>query len=171
MEAYYTFFLNEYFADYIVLNSWFKILDKTRYKGYDLFYTVEKTKENPNTIIENKYMEYRRIFTDFITYHEDLIDSLNKKIQTYDWDIYLFWAHIFSQYLLGFWLNKSKINCIIDNSDLKNGRRLYWTSLISRKPEIISWKSKIAVILKATIYQEEIRKQLLELNPNVEIWE
>jgi hypothetical protein len=92
-------------------------------------------------------------------------------MENYDGEIYLFWAHIFSQYLIGFWLDISKINCIIDNSDLKNKKRLYGTPLMVEKLEIIAWKKKVAIVLRATIYQEEIRKQLLELNPNVEIWE
>lgn len=171
MNFEHTFLLNENFADYFLINSWFKIIDKTRYKWYDLFYTVEKIEENIKYDIENKYSEYKQIFLEFIDYHESLIKEFNKKIENYDWEIYLFWAHIFSQYLFWFWLNKEKISCIIDNSDLKNKKRLYWTPLKVEKPDIIKWKNKVAIILKAAIYQEEIRKQLLEINPNVEIWE
>lgn len=171
MNFEHTFLLNENFADYFLINSWFKIIDKTRYKWYDLFYTVEKTNENIKYHIENNYITYKKIFLDFIDYHKNLINLFNEKIEKYDWKIYLFWAHIFSQYLFWFWLNKEKISCIIDNSDLKNWKRLYWTPFKVEKPEIIKWKNKVAVILKAAIYQEEIRKQLLEINPNVEIWE
>lgn len=171
MNFEHTYFLNENFADYFFINSWFKILDKTHYKWYDLFYTLEKVDIWNILYIENKYTDYKQIFLDFISYHEELISWLNEKIEKYDWEIYMFWAHIFSQYLLGFGLNSKNITCILDNSDLKNWKRLYGTTLIVKKPSVIRGKWKCAVILKAAIYQEEIRKQLLEINPNIEIWE
>lgn len=171
MNFEHTYFLNENFADFFLINSWFKILDKTRYKWYDLFYTVEKVNKGSSITVKNNYTEYKNIFLDFIAYHLDLVNSLNKKIKEYDWEVYLFGAHIFSQYLLWFGLNPDNIICILDNSDLKNNKRLYGTCFNVQKPDIIKGKSKVAVILRATIYQEEIRKQLLELNPNVIILE
>jgi hypothetical protein len=58
-------------------------------------------------------------------------------MKDFEGKIYLFWAHIFSQYLLWFWLNIDKIVWILDNSDLKNWKRLYWTPFFVNKPEII----------------------------------
>lgn len=169
-----TFMLTDYIAEYFISKSDFKIIDKYYYKeNNNYFYTVEKVNNEDKSIIKfnTKYNEYKLIFQDFINYHEKLIQSFNEKMETYEGEVFLFWAHIFSQYLLWFWLNEFKISSLIDNSDLKNWKRLYWTSLKVAKPEIIKWKDKVAVILKAAIYQEEIRKQLLEINPNVEIWE
>lgn len=169
-----TFLLTDYIAEYFFSKSDFKILNKFYYSdNNNYFFTVEKNLTNSNTIInfESKYNDYKKMFLDFISYHENLIRDFNSKIENYKWEIYLFWAHVFSQYLFWFWLNKNKISCILDNSDLKNWKRLYWTPFTVSKPDIIKWKNKVAVILKAAIYQEEIRKQLLEINPDIEIWE
>lgn len=169
-----TFMLTDYIAEYFLWQSDFKIIDKYYYKeNNNYFYTVEKINNtnNDKIIFTSKYNEYKLIFQDFIKYHEDLIKTFNTKMKEYNGEVYLFWAHIFSQYLFWFWLNKNKISCILDNSDLKNWKRLYWTPFTVAKPDIIRWKNKVAIILKAAIYQEEIRKQLLEINPDIEIWE
>jgi hypothetical protein len=138
---------------------------------------------------------------DYVDSYEELIKSFNERIEKFDWEVYLFWAHIFSQHLLVCWLDTSKIVWILDNSDLKNWKRLYWTPFKVFKPNIIKkvkgggncyikslnipkgnkktttwnktwyWNSRIAIILKAGVHQENIRKQLLEINPNIEIWE
>lgn len=164
-------FLTDFFVDVILKRSGFKILDKTFYNEHSIFYTCYKDKKDNNIQYENKYNEYKTIFKDYIEYYNKMIEKLNSKISWFDGNIYLFWWHIFSQHLISCWLNKDKITCILDNSDLKNWKRLYWTPFKVEKPEIIRWKNKVAVILKAAIYQDEIRKQLLEINPNVEIWE
>lgn len=174
MHFEHTFMLTDKIAEYFISKSDFKILDKYYYKeNNNFFYTVEKRSvpESMPLIFHTQYPEYKKVFQDFIEYHKNLINTFNERMVSYDGEIFLFWAHIFSQYLFWFWLNKDKISCILDNSDLKNGKRLYWTPFTVQKPWIVQWKSKVAVILKAAIYQEEIRKQLLEINPNVEIWE
>ena len=44
-------------------------------------------------------------------------------------------------------------------------------SYFIQNPVIIQDKEKVAVVLKAASYQEEIKKQLIQLNPNVLIIE
>lgn len=168
-----TFMLTDVIAEYFLSRSDFKVIDKYYYaNNNNYFYTTSKVSSDQELIVfDSKYIEYKRIFQDFIAYHDDLISKFNRKIEEFDWEIYLFWAHIFSQYLIWFGLNTEKIINIIDNSDLKNWKRLYWTTLKVLKPDVIMWKRKVAVILKASIYQEEIRKQLIDLNPDVVIWE
>jgi hypothetical protein len=72
-----------------------------------------------------------------LNYYENLVKQFNEKMKNFAWKIYLFWAHIFSQHLLFCWLNTDKIIWILDNSDLKNWRRLYWTSFKVNKPDIL----------------------------------
>jgi len=96
-----------------------------------------------------------------------MIEEINLKIQSHDGDIYLFGAHIFSQYLFSFGLSKDKIKAILDNSPLKIGKRLYGTNLMVKTPKILSSSIKPLVILKAGIYNDEIKKDILEkINPN-----
>lgn len=78
---------------------------------------------------------------------------------------------MFSQYLLAFGLEQSKIHGILDNSNLKIGKRLYGTNLTVFHPNIIKDEKEVAVILKVGSYRNEIIEQLKEINPNVIIYE
>ena len=84
--------------------------------------------------------------------------------------VFLFGAHVFSQYLLSFGLDQSKICGILDNSPLKIGKRLYGTNLSVFDPKIII-DDDVGVILKVGSYRNEIIAQLKTINPNVTIFE
>lgn len=167
-----TFFLTDYFVDCLLKRHGFKINDKTFYRNHSIFYVAEKAEIPENDIgFENKYEEYKKIFNDFIEYHKNLVYNLNKKIEEFDGEVYMFGAHIFAQFLFEFGLNSSKIISLLDNSKLKQGKRLYGSSLYVNNPEIIRDKNKVAVILKVGIYRDEILKQLQQINPNIVVLE
>ena len=85
--------------------------------------------------------------------------------------IYLFGAHIFSEYLFAFGLKTEKIVSLIDNSPTKQGKRLYGSHLFVESPKILRDKGPVNIILKAGIYNEEIKKDILEnINPEVVFW-
>lgn len=79
-----------------------------------------------------------------------------------DQKLYLFGAHIFSQYLISFGLNVNRLECIIDNDFNKQGKRLYGTDLKVFSPKILSKDNDPVVILKAGVYNQEIKKDILE---------
>ena len=166
-------FLTEEIADYIIQKAGFKILGKQYYKdAHSIFYATEKLKDAfVDITLENKYFEYKKVFNDFVNYHFDLIDELNQKIKNSNLPIYLFGAHIFSQYLMGFGLKDSKIISLLDNSPTKQGKRLYGTSLKVESPKILAGKGRVNVILKAGVYNDEIKKNILEnINSEVVFW-
>jgi len=166
-----TMFLTDYHIDYLLAEYGFKIIDKTIYKDHSFFYDVLFTEKKQPFLLENKYGEYKKIFSEFVKYHKNIVDEINKKIEETSFPVYLFGAHIFSQYLIGFGLNTKKIVGILDNSTLKNGKRLYGTSYITESPKILQGKGPVNVILKAGIYNEEIKKDILEnINPEAVFW-
>lgn len=156
-----TIFLTEYFVDYLLVKYGFKIIEK-KYFGnpHSIFYATEKSTEKNEFVFANKYIEYKKIFLDFIDYHKTMVAELNKKIADTDKPVYLFGAHIFSQYLINFGLNVEKIVSILDNSPLKQGKRLYGTNLIVESPKVLSDKNGAIIILKAGIYNNEIKKDI-----------
>ena len=79
-------------------------------------------------------------------------------------------AHIFTVSNF-FGLNTKNIECVLDNDPKKQGGRLYGTSLFVSPPDSIRNMDNVAVILKAGQYQEEVKKQLLEINSDLIIWE
>jgi len=170
-----TMLMTDYFVDYFLGKTGFIIEEKIAYENHSHFYTVVKTdlKDKLDFIkLENKYLHYKKMFNEYIYYHITIVEEINKKIKSSNCKIYLFGAHIFSQYLIAFGLDTSKIINILDNSPLKQEKRLYGTSLIVKSPEIIRRQDKVAVILKTGLYNDEIKKDILEnINPNVIFWE
>ncbi|MCK5602891.1 class I SAM-dependent methyltransferase [Candidatus Pacearchaeota archaeon] len=168
-----TMFLTDYHLDYLLAKNGFHIINKTSYIDHSIFYVVEKRTDNVEIQMpSSKFSEYKEIFMDFINHYTHTVKELNEKIKTVDSPIYLFGAHIFSQYLLSFGLNQTKIESILDNSKTKQGKRLYGTQFFVQSPDVLKEQDQPIVILKAGIYNEEIKKAIVDnINPNVIFWE
>jgi len=106
-----------------------------------------------------------------VSYYESEVIRLNHLINDCPGPVFLFGAHIFSQFLIYMGLNLDKIKAVLDNSGIKQGKRLYGTSLFVKSPLSIETLDEAYVILKAGEYQQEIKQQLISLNHNVTIWE
>ncbi|KKS56019.1 MAG: hypothetical protein UV20_C0018G0007 [Candidatus Magasanikbacteria bacterium GW2011_GWA2_42_32] len=166
-----TMLLTDYHIDYLLAKHGFLIINKEQYKDHSFFYTVEKVNNPPLPPLENKYKEYKKAFFDFVDYHKNITEELNKKIEEADLPVYLFGAHIFSQYLLFFGLKTEKIISILDNSATKQGKRLYGTKYKVESPKYLAGRGPLNIILKAGPFDDEIKKDILEnINPNVIFW-
>lgn len=168
-----TAFLAEPFVDALLHNNGFRILKKEYFQDHSIFYATERIGiENFDEIkIPNKYEEYKKLFGDFIEYHEKLVTDLNTKISKHQGEVFLFGAHIFTQYLLEFGLAVERIKNVLDNSEIKNKKRLYGTRLIVENPKIISGLDSPAVVVKIGAYRDEVIQQLKKINPSVVIFE
>ena len=87
---------------------------------------------------------------------------MNNKIKNTSSPVYLFGAHVFSQYLIQEGLNTKKIKYILDNDNNKHYKRLYGSSLEVRPPKVLLNDEKPLIILKAGVYNDEIRSDILE---------
>ena len=163
-----TMLMTDFYVDYFLDKTGFKILKKQPFGNHSFFYSVQKIKEINKTktesteIFEGKYEKYKCMFNEFISFHEDMIEEINLEIQSHEGDIFLFGAHIFSQYLISFGLSTDKIQSILDNSPIKIGKRLYGTNLQVNSPKILANSSKPMVILKAGVYNNEIKQDIIE---------
>ena len=163
-----TMLMTDYYVDYFLKKTGFNILEKIEYKNHSHFYTVEKTERKENIILSNRYKHYKKMFNDYIAYHKNLVDQLNKQIEETNSEIFLFGGHIFSQYLIAFGLNTSRIVNILDNSPLKQEKRLYGSDLVVKSPKVLSEYKNPIVILKAGLYNDEIKADILtNINSNV----
>jgi hypothetical protein len=84
---------------------------------------------------------------------------------------FVFGAHVFSQGLLAMGLREELCAGVLDNSTEKIGRRLYGTSLSVFAPEILRGLENPVVALMASHYQEEVRAQIMGINPKTVIIE
>ena len=85
--------------------------------------------------------------------------------------IYVFGAHIFTQYLVSFGLSIDKVAAILDNATDKQGKRLYGLRQEVLSPNALHGVKNPAVILRVGAYAEEIKRGILEINPGALFWE
>jgi predicted small secreted protein len=132
---------------------------------HSVFFCAKKVRDSIEEVDIPKefYSKNKKIFEEYITYHKGLVKELNKL----EGNVYLFGAHIFSQYLLQFGLDDNKIVNILDNDPNKQGKRLYGTNLIVKSPEVLKDEKEGTVILKAGIYNSEIEEQIIKINSNI----
>jgi SAM-dependent methyltransferase len=166
-----TFFLTGVFADYLLAKSGFEIIEKSFFGEHSIFYATRKSVQTMVPVVPDCYEENKKLFLDMVEYYDAEVARFNSLMDRFDGAVYLFGGHIFSQFLVYRGLNQERIAGIIDNSELKQGRRLYGTGLSISAPGVVAAASPVAVILKAGQYQAEVRDQLLSFNPAVIIWE
>ena len=105
------------------------------------------------------YHKNKQLYLEYVRYHQDLIEDINRKISGSAQPIYLFGAHVFAQYLIAFGLNTKKIVSLLDNDAVKQNKRLYGTSLIVQSPKALRDVANPLVILKAGVYNKEIKDE------------
>jgi 2-polyprenyl-3-methyl-5-hydroxy-6-metoxy-1,4-benzoquinol methylase len=164
-----TVFLTETYVDYLLNKFKFKIVEKKYFENsHSIFYsTVKDETIKPTKLNTNLYIENKKIYNEYVKYHKILIKDLNDKMEITENPIYLFGAHIFSQYLINNGLEMSKICGILDNDINKQGKRLYGTNLkVMSTNELKNIKTPI-VILKTGFYNDEIKEDIVNnINKN-----
>lgn len=167
-----TFYLNEIYMEYFLKKYGFEIIKKDFYlEDHSIFYLTKKVNDPKDLkFSENLYIENKKLFNNFINFYKILVDSINLKIKKQQGKIYLFGAHIFSQYLIAMGLDISRVECILDNDATKQNKRLYGTKLTVKSPEILrNNKYKTSIILRAGVYNKEIKDNINKnINSNVE---
>lgn len=164
-----TVYLTEVAIDYLLAKNGLKIIRKEYFKeDHSIFYAAQKNSNCSSPMRISQYEANKKDFTMYIEYHKKMIDELNREIEATTAPVYLFGAHVFSQYLLAFGLNHEKIVRILDNDPLKQGKRLYGTNLFVESPSCLKGKTSGKVILRAGVYNQEIQADILNnINGNI----
>ena len=147
------------------------VVNKKSYIEHSFFYHLKKTGANAKINSLPNISHKSEQFIAMITELQDFVTNVNKVVKKVNAPIFLFGAHIFSQSLLVLGLDSEKIFGIIDNAVSKQTQRLYGTEFFVYPPEIIADYPLVYVVLKASHYQEEIKSQLLAINPGVIVLE
>ena len=165
-----TVFLTEPYIEYLLAKHGFRLLEKKFFMDdHSIFYaTIRDASVEPVELPPGLYERNKQLYLDYVQYHEKLIVELNAVISNTQRPVYLFGAHVFSQYLIEFGLVTSKIVCLLDNDPGKHGKRLYGTNLVVQSPKILKDIDQPIVILKAGVYNTEIKEAILnDINDNV----
>jgi len=168
-----TLFLNEELIEEILEVSGFEIIEKKKFmEDHSIFYATKKIDACKKKIFNNNYKKNKEIYKKYIDFHKELVTNINKKINETQTEIYLFGAHVFSQFLLNFGLKENKIKCILDNDEKKQDKRLYGTNLKVYSPKILRSVRNATVILRSGVYNNEIKNDIINnINKNVVFWE
>lgn len=158
-----TVFLTEPYVEFLLAEFGFRLLTKEYFQeDHSIFYlAVRDSSVKPIKLPNSLYEKNRELFMDYVQHHEELIQDLNHKISDHAQPVYLFGAHVFSQYLIAFGLNTNRIVSLLDNDPQKHGKRLYGTRLTVHSPRILRDVVNPCVILKAGIYSQEIKADIL----------
>ena len=166
-----TYFLTEKVTDGLLKMLGYRVMNKRHFEGHSIFYYAQRAENSRDFSYSNEfYQEYKKMYLDMIDYYRKDAVILNEKMENFNGKVYLFGGHIFSQFLIYMGLKEKKIEAILDNSNEKNGKRLYGTGLYVFNPSIIEDESQVLVIVKAGRYSNEIEGQLRDINNNIVIY-
>lgn len=159
-----TILLTEPYIEYLLAKYGFKMQSKEYFMDdHSIFYAaIRDPSIKPIGLPDNLYEKNKLLYLNYIKYHDNLINVLNQKISIAKASVYLFGAHVFAQYLIAFGLDTSKIVSLLDNDPAKHGKRLYGTNLMVQSPKALQDVSNPIVILKAGVYNSEIKKDIRE---------
>lgn len=165
MNFEHTYFLNNQFLKFLFESNNLQILKKQKFKkDHSLFFAIKKKifkNKNRKNFHSNEYKINLKKFKRFFENQRKIVNNLNK----YKFNkkpLFIFGAHIFTQFLLKFGLDKKKILYILDNDPSKQNKRLYGSTLYVKSPKILSEYVNPIVILKAGVYDKEIKKDIKE---------
>jgi hypothetical protein len=164
-----TLFLEESVIDEILKITGFQIIEKKYFmEDHSIFYATRKIKGKKRKIEIDNYKKNKKLYNNYTSFHLKLVKELNDKILNISNNIYLFGAHVFSQYLINFGLKEEKIKFILDNDKEKQNKRLYGTNLKVISPKILAEEPCATVILRSGVYNQEIKDDILSnINKNV----
>jgi len=159
-------FEHTYFCTESVIEHWlqsynFQLLEKYYYKDdHSIFYAAEKVEHINGREFVNEYDYNQKLLSEWVTYHKNLVSEINEKISKTDQPVFLFGGHVFSQFLLAFGVDTSRIECILDNNVNKQDKRLYGTELVVKSPRVLQQYHRPLIILRSGVFNEEIKKDI-----------
>ena len=167
-----TIFLTEPYIEYLLHKYHFRIIKREYFmEDHSIFYACVRDSSIKSTNIpEGLFDHNKKLYLEYVNYHLKLIEDLNARIKRLKkkQKLYLFGAHIFSQYLIGFGLDVNRLECLLDNDKKKQGKRLYGTNFKVVSPRILEKENNPVIILKAGVYNEEIKQDIIR-NINSEV--
>lgn len=164
-----TMYLTEPYVEYFLNKYNFELVEKQYFReDHSIFYCAKKTNNIQANLIDGLYKKNKSVFQKYIDSHLNDVFKINEIINNTDLPVYLFGAHVFSQYLISFGLDTSKVVYLLDNDIRKENKRLYGTSLISKSPKILKDIPEAIVILRAGVYNDEVKTDILtNINSNI----
>lgn len=143
----------------------FEVLSVEKFQGHSIFIHAKK-REAPAARPE-KFNTDQELLTAMAERYwaslKSTVDRFRAEINAWDGEVWLFGAHVFSQYLLAMGLEPIRLSGILDNAPGKQGKRLYGTASEVSSPEALRGTSGNLILIAAALYEDEIMEQLQHL--------
>jgi hypothetical protein len=157
-----TFHLSRSVVDRIMSESGFSLLTMERHRDHSLFFAYERI-----ACPTQDFNPSHEKSADLVTRAHDAqrrdAANIEQAIRNFDGSVFLFGAHIFSQYLLKLGVPEACITGVLDNSPSKHGKRLYGTNLPVTKPSELKESQPIMVVVRTGAYDNEIIRDLRQV--------
>jgi hypothetical protein len=158
-----TFLCTDYFIEYLFKINGYNCLKKQNFLNHSIFYMFSRTNSKENV----KLIPQIEISDKLI----NILNELDSRFLSIDLDsecyiapaghygqkIYYYLHEKYNKYILGF----------LDNDVSKIGNRMYGSDKYIYSPEILTKYKDIKIIIYAGPYLNEIKKQYLQINPNI----
>jgi len=158
-----TYYINHYYIERMFNRSGFQLESIEHFSEYNSFYCFKQIHQNDHINISCDILP-KKLFLSFLKNIKKDANQIMKKIKKEK--IYIFGAHIFSQYMIKFGVKEENILYILDNDENKKNKKLYGTSIMVKGPEILSDIKNPIILLRVAQYKEEIYKQIKNINQN-----
>jgi len=166
-----TVFLRHEYLSWLLEATGFDVVRTERFRDHSIFFDAV-LRETPASEppLPDLAAENRALITGLTGSMAADAAALAARIDAFGGEVYLFGAHVFAQFLLNAGLPEQRLAGVLDNNQAKVGRRLYGTGLQVSAPSVLAGAGRVAVILRAAHYNEEIQRQVEEINGDVEFW-
>jgi hypothetical protein len=169
-----TYFFDVALLTWMLRDAGYTVADPQRFEHHSFFFDARPDTDPGAAGPPPDARDGARAFARFVETARADAQELITRAEAFDGPIYLFGAHVFSQFLVGCGFPPERATAVLDNDPAKQGLRLYGTPLTVRPPAVIAEvdppSPAAAVIVRATHYTAEITEQLRTLAPGVEIW-
>jgi len=153
---------------YLHYNNGFIIKELSFFKDHSVQIAAQKVRKPLKYELDAKELSLA-LLSQYEKSIQTRISTIKEKA-TPDKQNWIFGASNFTQPLFVYGLDEKVFAGVMDNSPLKHNKRLYGTSLICRKPsDIVDGKTSLRVFLNIGQYNEEVKDQLLKIDPTLEL--
>jgi hypothetical protein len=169
-----TYFFDVELLSWMLRDAGFTVEEPQRFEQHSLFMAARPDAESGAAGPPPDARGGAQAFARFVSEARADAEALATRAAGFDGPVYLFGAHVFSQFLIGCGFPAESATAVLDNDPHKQGLRLYGTPLEVAAPAVVAEVDPptppVAVIVRATHYTAEITEQLRTLAPQVEIW-
>lgn len=161
-----TYLVNDNYVSGMLAEQGFRVLRRVGFGDrHSVFYAT--VREAAGAGVRQLYPAelYERNKALILGYRDALqaqVARLNAQLQALQGPVFLFGAHVFSQTLIALGLDTSRIECLLDNAKVKQGQRLYGTSLQVADPSVLAGLDEPVVVIRAGAYEAEIKAAIVQ---------